>query len=60
MPSSSFGADFDGITSAPKELDGIQDFPKITQGLLERGYSPKDIKKILGENVLRVFGENSK
>jgi len=54
------GSDFDGITSAPKELDGIQDFPKITQGLLDRGYSPKVIKKILGENVLRVFGENSK
>jgi membrane dipeptidase len=54
------GSDFDGITSAPKELDGIQDFPKITQGLLDRGYSPKDITKILGGNVLRVFGENSK
>jgi membrane dipeptidase len=54
------GSDFDGITSAPKELDGIQDFPKITAGLVERGYSPKAIRKILGENVLRVFGENSK
>lgn len=53
------GSDFDGITSAPKELDGIQDFPKITAGLLERGYSPKAIRKILGENVLRVFGKNS-
>jgi membrane dipeptidase len=53
------GSDFDGITSAPKELDGMQDFPKITAGLLERGYSPKAIRKILGGNVLRVFGKNS-
>jgi membrane dipeptidase len=53
------GSDFDGITSTPKELDGIQDFPKITAGLLERGYSPKAIRKILGGNVLRVFGKNS-
>ena len=52
------GSDFDGIESAPKGLDGLEDFPKITEGLLERGYSEKDIKKILGENFLRVFREN--
>jgi membrane dipeptidase len=30
--------------------------PKITRGLLDRGYSADDIKKILGGNLLRVFG----
>ena len=49
------GSDFDGIEAAPKELNGVQDFPLITKALLERGYSKKDIRKILGENFLRVF-----
>jgi membrane dipeptidase len=51
------GSDFDGIESAPKGLDGVEDFPKITEGLLQRGYSKKDIEKILGGNFLRVFRE---
>ncbi len=54
------GSDFDGIESAPMGLDGVQDFPKITDALIQRGYSKKDIKKILGENFLRVFKANSK
>jgi membrane dipeptidase len=52
------GSDFDGIEAAPKELNGVQDFPLITKGLLERGYSKKEIRKILGENFLRVFKAN--
>ena len=52
------GSDFDGINSAPQGLDGVQDFPKITDELVKRGYKKKDIKKILGENVLRVFKDN--
>jgi membrane dipeptidase len=54
------GSDFDGINSAPKGLDGVEDFPKITEALLERGYSKKQIRKILGGNVLRVFRANQK
>jgi membrane dipeptidase len=49
------GSDFDGIESAPRELNGVEDFPKITAALLQRGYSKKDVKKILGENFLRVY-----
>ena len=52
------GSDFDGIEAGPKELTGVQDFPLITKALLERGYSKKDIRKILGENFLRVFKAN--
>jgi len=54
------GSDFDGIESAPIGLDGVLDFPKITQALLDRGYSVKDIQKIRGGNFLRVFEANSK
>jgi membrane dipeptidase len=52
------GSDFDGVSGAtPQGMDSAADLPKITQGLLDRGYSPDDIKKILGGNVLRVFRE---
>jgi membrane dipeptidase len=54
------GSDFDGIESAPQGLNGVQDFPKITEALLKRGYTEKDIDKILGGNFLRVFKANSK
>ena len=52
------GSDFDGIEAAPQELNGVQDFPLITKALRDRGYSKKDVRKILGENFLRVFKAN--
>ena len=52
------GSDFDGMSGAtPSGMDSAADLPKITQGLLDRGYSAEDIHKILGGNVLRVFRE---
>lgn len=53
------GSDFDGISSAPKELQDVTAMPLITKGLRQRGYSKADIRKILGENFLRVFKANS-
>ncbi len=51
------GSDFDGVSGAtPQGIDSAADLPKITQALLDRGYSAEDIRKILGGNVLRVFG----
>jgi membrane dipeptidase len=52
------GSDFDGIESAPKPLDDVTAFPLITKALLERGYSKKDVEKILGGNFIRVFEAN--
>jgi membrane dipeptidase len=50
------GSDFDGVSGAtPAGIDSAADLPKITQALLERGYSADDIRKILGGNLLRVF-----
>jgi len=52
------GSDFDGVSGAtPQGIDSAADLPKITQALLDRGYSASDIRKILGGNVLRVFTE---
>jgi len=52
------GSDFDGVSGAtPQGLNSAADLPKITQALLDRGYSAEDIHKILGGNTLRVFRE---
>ncbi len=52
------GSDFDGVNGAtPEGIDSAADLPKITQALLDRGYSSDDIRKILGANLLRVFRE---
>jgi membrane dipeptidase len=52
------GSDFDGVSGAtPQGIDSAADLPKITQALLDRGYSAEDIRKILGGNILRVFRE---
>ncbi|HUV60214.1 MAG TPA: dipeptidase [Desulfatiglandales bacterium] len=39
----------------PKDIEEISKAPDFTRGLISRGYSEKDIKKILGENFIRVF-----
>jgi membrane dipeptidase len=55
------GSDFDGVSGAtPEGIDSAADLPKITQALLDRGYGAKDIQKILGVNLLRVFGDVEK
>jgi len=52
------GSDFDGVSGAtPQGIDSAADLPKITQALLDRGYTAEDIHKILGGNLLRVFRE---
>jgi membrane dipeptidase len=52
------GSDFDGVESLPKEMDDVTFLPNITRELLKRGYAEKEIKKILGGNVLRVLQAN--
>ncbi len=50
------GSDFDGA-AMPEGLEDVSRLPRITEGLLRRGYSESDIRKVLGENLLRVLGE---
>ncbi len=51
------GSDFDGVSALPQGLSGIDGLPKITLELLRRGFTDDDVKKILGENFLRVMAE---
>ncbi len=50
------GSDFDGTDASPVGLEGIDGLPRITLELLRRGWSDEDVRKVLGENFLRVFG----
>jgi len=51
------GSDFDGVSKLPVGMEDVSHLPAITLELLRRGYSDGDVKKILGENMLRVMGE---
>ena len=52
------GSDFDGINLTPQQLDDVTTYPLITKALVEKGYSEKDLYKILGGNFLRVLKAN--
>ena len=50
------GSDFDGFPILPEGLRSAADLPKITAALCDRGYTAEQLKKLLGGNLLRVFG----
>ena len=51
------GSDFDGIPETPKGMEDVSHLPEIRKELERRGYSEADIRKIMGENFMRVFAE---
>jgi len=51
------GSDFDGVPTLPEGMGDIAQLPNITYELLRRGYSERDVRKVLGENLLRAFAE---
>ena len=52
------GSDFDGLgDTLPSGLKDVSDYPNLVAGLLERGYEPVEIEKILGGNLLRVWSQ---
>jgi membrane dipeptidase len=51
------GSDFDGIDCAPVGLDSVDKWPNLTRALLEEGYTGAEIRKIYGENTLRLLSD---
>lgn len=55
------GSDFDGVDGLlPPGMEDVSKLPTITYELLKRGHSEADVKKVLGENLLRVMAENER
>jgi len=51
------GSDFDGVPNLPVGMEDISKLPNITYELLKRGYSEKDVRKVLGDNFMRAFAQ---
>jgi membrane dipeptidase len=51
------GSDFDGVPMLPEGMEDVSRFPALTVELVKRGHTDEDVRKILGENLLRVLGE---
>lgn len=52
------GSDYDGVgDSLPTGLKDVSTYPKLVAELLRRGHSEADVRKILGENFMRVWRE---
>ena len=49
------GADWDGVPSMPMGLEQVSQLPDLTEALLARGHSSETVRKVLGENLLRVL-----
>jgi len=51
------GADYDGISSVPVGLEDVSTFPALFEELARRGWTDEELRKLAGENVLRVMRE---
>lgn len=49
------GGDFDGVGRLPEGAEGVDAYPRILAALMARGWSEADIRKLAGENMLRVM-----
>ena len=49
------GSDFDGIDEVPQGLEDVSKFPDLIAELLRRGWTDADVKKLAGQNILRVL-----
>jgi membrane dipeptidase len=52
------GSDFDGVgDSLPTGLEDVSKYPELVAALRDRGYTPEEIEKIVGGNLMRVWRE---
>lgn len=49
------GSDFDGVDALPVGMEDVTRLPRLVQGLLDRGFSEDDVRKMMGGNMLRVM-----
>jgi len=49
------GSDFDGVPMLPEGMEDVSKLPDLTAELVARGYGEAEVRKILGENLMRVL-----
>lgn len=49
------GGDFDGVSALPSGVEGVDAYPRILAALMATGWTEADIRKLAGENILRVM-----
>jgi membrane dipeptidase len=49
------GSDFDGSIVPPRDLTSVLELPRLVELMLARGFDPEDVRKVLGQNFLRVL-----
>jgi membrane dipeptidase len=54
------GSDYDGVPFLPDGMNGAEDLVLVTYEMLKRGYTDTEVRKVLGENFLRAFGQAEK
>ena len=54
------GSDFDGIPTTPKGLEDVSKYPDLVAELLTMGVSDENVAKVVGLNILRVWGDAEK
>ena len=54
------GSDFNGILNTPKGLEDVSKFPDLVAELLRMGVTDQDVAKVIGNNILRVWGDAEK
>ncbi len=51
------GSDYDGMSLVPADMPDVSAYPRITEELSRRGWSEGELRKLLGDNVLRVIDD---
>jgi membrane dipeptidase len=54
------GGDFDGVENVVQGLEDVSTYPSLIAELLRRGYTDEEIRKITGQNILRVMRQVEK
>jgi membrane dipeptidase len=49
------GSDWDGLIATPRDMPTCLELPRLVQLMLERGFSPDRVRKVLGANFLRAL-----
>ena len=54
------GGDFDGVPDLPRGLENVSTYPALFAELIRRGWTDENLRKLAGENFLRVLKANER